>query len=188
MAKKRYLIACAACAFLLVTVGQFPLRLALYWALRADQTLFSADVVTGTLWAGRGQGVTFAGQPLGDVTVRTSFANLLSKGTATQITWRGRSQSGTALVALGDGAIALSQVESRMVLAQSGLSGVAQIVDGNIVYENQGCVAASGDVTITLRDQEGAYAGGLNCRDGALAVSITMNGMVQRIALMGAGQ
>jgi hypothetical protein len=188
MAQKRSLFACAACIFLLVTISQFPLRLALSLALRNNQALISADAVTGTLWAGRAQGVTFAGQPLGDVTVRTSFVNLLSGGNAAQITWRGRSQSGTALVALGDDAIALSQIESRMVLAQSGLSGIAKLVDGNIIYENQDCVAASGDVAVTLQDQESSYAGGLNCMDGALVLSITMNGVVQRIPLMGEGQ
>lgn len=184
MAKKRYLVACAVCAALLMTISQFPLRLAMSAVLPDGQSIFYANHMAGTVWAGRAQGVVFAGQRFGEMSVRTSLAAMVTRARATKITWRSARQSGAAFVAMGGDAITLADIDSRIVLGQPGLAGVGQLSGGQIVYSEQGCRSASGELTVTLQNPKGSYPGSLSCVQGTLILSIALNGVTQTIPLM----
>jgi len=198
MLSRTHLALIFAAAFLLFFVVLMPARLAVAW-LGLD-TRFRYSDVQGTLSHAELSGVSYRGMPLGEVTVETSFAALLTGSISGDVQVRGQGISGSAVVRETDADIYsftnLKFVAPIGLLADGWpLRGSLSLTAPELVLGPQGCIGGSftlrTDAFSSALSQLGAgglvMAGDGACANGQLTMALAGENEQLALALKAKG-
>ncbi|MEO0412706.1 MAG: type II secretion system protein N [Pseudomonadota bacterium] len=178
---RRAAVICVA-ACLIVTISQFPFRLAIDLV---SSPPFAAKDLRGTIWSGNMTGVTLSGFDLGDVTVRTNVLRLVFGKPATSIAWQSKRTSGTASAALEGGALALSDLAARVAVSSGAMPGIADISNAKVVFSGQKCMSADGSIEYMPTGKARGFDGQLTCNESVLFIKTQVEGLPVTLPLSG---
>lgn len=181
----RAILLTAVCVCLGVALWQFPMRLALELAGFNPGGGMSLKRAQGSVWNAVLRDLSIGELSLGDVQARINLLRLITSGPNTHLRWQTKSTNGTARLSFKDGDVELSNIQSRLAIARTELTGIAVLEDGTIRLSPGGCISAQGTLTVNQAAQAEPLAGQLTCSNRALAFSMVLNGLQVSLPLVG---
>lgn len=147
------LVIAALLAFAVAALALAPARL-LHDHVLAPRGVM-AERVTGTLWDGQWQGVSWRGHALGELNAGLQPASLLTGQPAIKLSILSEGLSASGQLRLGDGEIHIGDAQGSMVPGRfvtgmeaigAALAEPVRFTGLNAIFNAQGCVALSGDI------------------------------------------
>lgn len=181
--------------FVFVLVGALIVTMPLSFVLDrtpAKQLGVNWASAAGTIYSGTVYGVSTGPQSIGDVSVKLDPIGLIRGRVDYDVNWSGSPGSGTASLSVGRNSIALSDlnavvdIEPLVGLANElrRIGGSASVRSGGIVFADNACVEAAGQVSTNMLARAatsygqsgGELAGQMSC-DGSM-LSIPLSGVL----------
>jgi general secretion pathway protein N len=175
---------------IIALIAAFPLRLAMA-VLGSTEALFTARAAEGSIWNGRLRDVSFDGVTLGDFSARLSPLRLLSGAAAIDLRALSGEPAAATLIAT-PGGYGAENVTTRLVLPGAFDPLPVESVDlkeANVRFSRDGCVAADGQMRVTLAGTLAGIAlgqqllGTPRCDGKILMLALVSQSAMERITL-----